>query len=121
MALTVNHPFNEAVIYGQVANVSSTSVVYVPAPTRGKIIKVGAVVSSTVSTAPATVTTSIAGTNITGGVFTIASAATAGTVNTAVPTAANTCNEDDYIGFVVSGSGTAGGPVTCFAVIRKYA
>ena len=121
MALTVNHPLNEQVIYGQVASVSSTSIVYVPAPFRGTIVKVGTVVSSTVSTAPATVTTSIAGTNITGGVITIASAATAGTNNTAVPTAANNCVEDDYIGFTFSGTGTTGGPVTCYAVIRKNA
>lgn len=119
MALPNTHPFNEQTLWGQVASVSSTSVVYIRAPARGKILKVGTVLSSAASTADATVTTSIAGTNITGGVVTITqSGSAAGNVSSATPTAANTCNEDDNIGFTFSGTGTVGGPVTCFAVFR---
>ena len=119
MALPVNHVLNEQTISSSVASVSSTSVVYVRAPFRGKIVKVGTTLSTSSATADATVTTSIAGTNITGGVVTITqSGSAAGLTSTAVPTAVNTCNEDDYIGFTFSGSGTSGGPVTCWAVIR---
>ena len=119
MALPVNHVLYEQTIWGQVASVSSTSVVYLRAPFRGKIVKVGNTLSSASSTADATCTTSIAGTNITGGVITdTQSGSAAGSTFTAIPTAANTCNEDDYVGFTFSGTGTAGGPVTCWAVVR---
>ena len=118
MALSGTHDLREHVIYAQVENVSSTSVVYARAPFRGSIVKVGVVLSSAASTADATCTTSLAGTNITNGVVTVTqSGSAAGSVFTSTPSAANTCNEDDKIGFTFSGSGTAGGPVTCFAVV----
>lgn len=120
MALSGTHDLREQVVYAQVANVSSTSVVYSRAPFRGTVTKVGVVLSSAASTADATCTTSLAGTNITNGVVTVTqSGSAAGSVFTSTPSAANTCNEDDNIGFTFSGSGTAGGPVTCFAVVRR--
>lgn len=119
MTLPVNHVFTEQVVYAQVASVSSTSVVYTRLPFRGKVVKVGNTLSTSSATADATCTTSIAGTNITGGVIIdTQSGSAAGSTFTAIPTAANTCNEDDFIGFTFSGSGTSGGPVTCWAVVR---
>ena len=119
MALPVNHPFTEVTIQGSVASVSSTSVLYMRLPFRGKVTKVGATLSTSSATADATCTTSIAGTNITGGVVTITqSGSAAGSTFSAVPTAANTCNEDDYMGFTFSGTGTSGGPVSVWANVR---
>lgn len=120
MAVQSTHELRRQMIAGQVATVSSTSVVYVRAPFRGKVIKVGATLSSAASTADATCTTSIAGTNITNGVITVTqSGSAAGSTFTATPSAANTCNEDDYIAFTFSGSGTAGGPVTVWADVQR--
>jgi len=120
MALTSNHNLTDQVVYAQASNVSSTSVVYTRAPFRGVITKVGVVLSSAASTADATCTTSLAGTNITNGVVTVTqSGSAAGSTFSASPSAANRCNEDDNIGFTFSGSGTAGGPVTCWAVVRR--
>ena len=120
MALPIVHPLAETVVYAQVASVASTSVVYTRAPFRGKVTKVGNTFSSASTTADATCTTSIAGTNITGGVvIDTQSASAAGSTFSASPTAANACNEDDNIGFTFSGSGTGGGPVTCWAVVIR--
>lgn len=120
MALQGTHDLREHTIWGQVANVSSTSVVYSRAPFRGKIVKVGVTLSAASASADATCTTNIAGTNITGGVVTVTqSGSAAGSTFTALPTAANVANEDDYVGFTFSGSGTAGGPVTVWAKIVR--
>lgn len=120
MALQTTHDLREHTIWGQVANVSSTSVVYSRAPFRGRIVKVGVTLSSAASTADATCTTSIAGTNITGGVVTVTqSGSAAGSTFTANSTGANVCNEDDNVGFTFSGSGTAGGPVTVWAKVVR--
>lgn len=120
MALPVNHPFNEVPVTGSCLDVSTGKAGVIRAPFRGQIVKVGVMVGSVVSTADATCTTSIAGTAITGGVLTITTAASAiGDNFSAVPTAANVCNEDDIIKFAMTGSGTAGGHVHCYAVIRK--
>lgn len=120
MALPEVHPLNEAIVYANAVNCSSTSLAYARAPFRGKVLKVFSVIGSVLSTADATVTTSINGTAITTGVLTITqSGSAAGDVDTALPTAANNVNEDDYIGFVFSGTGTAGGPVQVGAVIRR--
>ena len=120
MPLQVSHPLQEVEVYGQLASVSSTSVLSMHAPFQGRVIKVGAVLGAAASTADATLTTNIAGTAITGGVVTVTQAASAaGSTFTATPTGANTCNEDDPIGVVVTGTGTAGGPVTVFAKIRR--
>ena len=120
MALPTFHRFSTRKVYGQAANVSSTSTVSVPAPQRGIITEVGAMLSAAASTADATVTTSIAGTAITGGVITITqSGSAAGSTFTAIPTALRRVAENDEIRFAFSGSGTAGGPVTVWATIRE--
>jgi hypothetical protein len=103
-----------------VPTVSSTSVVSIPAPYAGRIIKVGAQLGAASASADATVTTDVNGTAMTGGQFVITQAGSArGTTGSALPSALNTCNEDDSIGFVFSGSGTGGGTVTVFAEIRR--
>ena len=120
MALPVIHRLSTRKVYGQVSNVSSTSTLSMPAPIKGIITEVGTMLGAAASTADATVTTSIAGTAITGGVITITqSGSAAGTTSTATPTAARRVQENDEIRFVFSGSGTAGGPVLCWATVRE--
>jgi hypothetical protein len=133
MALTVNHPFHEQTVHGSAASVVTGVSGVVRAPFRGKVVEVGTMIGSVVSTADATVTVSIAGTAITGGSFVITQSGSAigdldfasafgvgnnGVTANATITAANTCNEGDLIKFAMTGSGTAGGNVYCYAVVR---
>jgi hypothetical protein len=119
MALPKNIPFDVVQVEGGAASVDNGGNGCVRAPFRGTVLEVGTIIGSAVSTADATVTTSIAGTDITGGQFTITqSGSSAGQLNNAFPTGANFCNEGDSIRFAFSGSGTGGGQVYCYAVIK---
>lgn len=120
MALPVTHPLDEVVIATTAASAANGVFGVMRAPFRGKVLKVGTMIGSVLSTADATVTTTIAGNAITGGAFVITqSSSAAGDHDSATPTAANMCNEDDLIRFAFTGSGTAGGHVYCYAVIRR--
>lgn len=119
MALPVNHRFDERVIQTTAASVATGIAGVARAPFRGKIVEIGTMLGSVISSADATCTTSIAGSNITGGVLTITQSSSAiGDLDNAVPTGANICNEGDLIKWLFSGSGTAGGHVYCYAVIQ---
>lgn len=120
MPLPTTSPLFETVIDTTALSVATGVSGVMRAPFRGKIVKVGTMIGSVVSTADATVTTSIAGTAVTGGAFVITQSGSAiGDHDTATPTAANFCNEDDLIRFAMTGSGTAGGHVYCYAVIQR--
>jgi hypothetical protein len=119
MALAVNHPLDEVVVYCHAADISTAGSSFSRAPFRGKVIKVGSIIKNAITVADNTVTTKIAGTAITGGVITVTqSGSAAGQVNTATPTGANNCNEDDNIEFAYTGSTTTC-QTTFFAVIRR--
>lgn len=119
MALPVNHPFNEVVVDTTAASVVTAIAGVTRAPFRGRIVEVGTIIGSVVSTADATVTTSINATAVTGGSFVITQSGSAiGDLDNAIPTGANNVVEGDLIKFVMSGSGTAGGHVYCYAVVR---
>jgi hypothetical protein len=119
MALTVNHPtLKEVRLTSYSPSVGASPVVaYTTAPFRGKIVKFGAVLGGTL-TGDATVTLSIGGTNVTGTLTLTASGSAGGSVFTATPTAANTCNEDDAVAFT-SASGTGASiPAQYFAIVQ---
>ena len=131
----VYHPINESYYQTSKADVAAGSSV-IRAPFSGKIVEIGTMIGSAVTTADATVTTSIAGTAITGGAFVITQSASAigdldaasitgvvgnGVAANATITGANTCREGDVIKFAFTGSGTAGGHVHCYAVIQQGA
>lgn len=133
MALPVSHPLDEVMVTGSKVDVTAASAV-IRAPFKGTIKEVGTMLGSVASTADATVTTSIAGTAITGGSWVITqsgsaigdldAAAVSGVVANGVAanstiTGANTCLEGDVIKFAFTGTGTAGGHVHCYAVIRR--
>jgi hypothetical protein len=120
MALPTPHPIHEVVVYGSTVDVTTGKTGACRAPFTGRVVKVGAIIGAAIAAADATNTVSIAGVAVTGGAFVMATAASAaGTVFTAVPTGANTCNEDDPITFALTGSGTAGGHCMHFAVVRR--
>jgi hypothetical protein len=119
MALPVTHRFDERLLQTTAASVANGISGVARAPCRGQITEVGTMIGSVVATADATCTTSIAGTAITGGSFVITQAASAiGDLDNALPTAANVCNEGDTIKFAFTGTGTAGGHVYCYAVLK---
>jgi hypothetical protein len=134
MALPIAHPLGEVVIDCSSVDCSTGKAGVLRAPFKGRIVEIGTMLGSVLSTADATVTTSIAGTAITGGAFVItqsgsaigdlAAASVSGIVANGVAakatiTAANTCLEGDLVKFAMTGSGTAGGPTYCYAVFRR--
>jgi hypothetical protein len=121
MPLPTNHPLNESIVYAHSPSVGGSPVTaYARAPFRGKVIKVGSVLYGAITTADATVATTINGTAITGGSITITqSGSAAGQVHTATPTGANDVNEDDTISFPPAGASGANVAAQFFAVIRR--
>lgn len=119
MALPTNHTFTEIIVPVYAHDISTAGSSFGRAPCRGKVIKLVSVIKNAITAADSTVTCKIAGTSITTGVITITqSGSAAGQVNSALPTAANTCNEDDNIEFAYTGSSTAC-PTMFYAVIQK--
>jgi hypothetical protein len=119
MTLPTNHPLNEKIVWAYMADVSTASSAFAPATVRGKIVKMGSVIYNAITGADSAVTSKIAGTAITGGSWTITqSGSAAGDVDTAVPTAAYTVNEDDNIEFISDGASSTTCPAMFFAVIR---
>lgn len=128
MALPVTHPFHERNVTGSALSVATGISGVMRAPFRGKVLQLGTMIGSVVSTADATCTVSIAGTAVTGGSFVITQSGSAigdldfvstdGIGANGAITAVNNCNEGDLINFAFTGSGTAGGHVHCYAIIR---
>jgi hypothetical protein len=116
MALPELHPVNEAVVFAHSGQIGAApAAAYARVPFRGKVLKVGVVQSGAV-TGTGTVATAVNGNAIPGSSLSVSGAA--GTLFTAVPTAANDVNEDDIISFTPSGAtGSATGAF--FAVIRR--
>lgn len=118
MAYPTKRTFNTIRVYAHMADVSAAGSAFTVAPCRGRIVKMGSVIHVAITSADSAITSKIAGTAITGGAWTItASGAAAGDVDTAVPTAANYCNEDDNIEFITDGGSSTTAPTTFFADI----
>jgi hypothetical protein len=133
MALPISHPLDEVVVSTSAASLAAGSAV-ARAPFKGRVVEVGSMIGGVVTTADATVTTSIAGTAITGGAFVITQSASAigdldgasvsgvianGVTANSTITGANTCLEGDVIKFAITGTATVGGPVHLYAVVRR--
>ena len=121
MALTDLHPLSEIFVYAHSPSVGSSAVnAFTVSPVRGKVVKVGCVLVSGVSTSNLLVTTSIGDTAITGGGFTItASGSVAGSMGSATPTGGNAVVEGDIIKFAPSVAAGTTVPATFYAVIRR--
>ena len=119
MALPVNHPLNEIVVWAYMADVSAASSAFTVAPVTGKIVEMGSVIYVAITGADAAITSKIAGTAVTGGSWTITqSGAAAGDVDTATPTAANGVAEGQNIEFITDGASSTTSPAMFFARIR---
>lgn len=134
MALPVSHSLDEVMLTGAALDCSTGKAIVVPAPFKGRVVEVGTLLGSVLSTADATATASIAGTAITGGAFVLATASAAigdldaastsgivanGVAANATITGANTCNEGDVCKIAFTGSGTAGGVVAGWFRFRR--
>ena len=121
MALPSNHPLTIVQLFAHTPSVGASPVAgYTRSHVRGKVIEVGVVLGGTITTADATIATTINGTAITGGSLTATAAGSVGGSRfSAMPTAANDVNEGDYISFTPSGASGASIPATFYAVIRK--
>jgi len=119
MSLPDPRPFNIIRVFAYTADSSTAGSAFAVSPCRGKIIKMGSVTGAAVTTADTAITSKIAGTLVTGGAWTIAfTSAAAGDVDTAIPSGANSVNEDDNIEFISDGAGSGTVPTTYFADIR---
>lgn len=113
---------NDRYVFAYMADVSTASSAFVPAPCRGKIIKMGSALYAAITGADSAITTEINGTAVTGGAWTITqSGSAAGDVDTAEPTAANVVNEGDTIEFISDGASSTTAPMMFYAVIREQA
>ncbi|UFW75508.1 hypothetical protein [Bradyrhizobium sp. WU425] len=128
MALPFAHPLTDEALSTTAVSVATGVAGVIRAPFKGKLIAVGTMIGSVIATADATCTVSIAGTAVTGGSFVVALSGTVigdhdyasvydPNANAAI-TGANLVNENDVIKFAFTGSGTGGGNVHCYAVVR---
>jgi|AraplaMF_Col_mMF_1032025.scaffolds.fasta_scaffold00246_67 hypothetical protein len=134
MALPISHPLQEMVLDGTVAS-AANAVLTLRAPFKGRILEVGTMIGSATVSNDATVTTTIAGTAVTGGSFVITQSGSAAgdldaasvsgvvangvTANSTI-TGANTFNEGDSIRLAITGSGaTGGGILYYYAVVAR--
>lgn len=129
MPLPTGHPLDEMMVTGAATSVATGVSGVIRAPFKGRLLAAGSMIGSTVATADATCTVSIAGTAVGGGAFVITQSGSAigdhdfASVNdptaNATITGANTFNENDLIKFAFTGSGTGGGTTHVYAVCRR--
>lgn len=101
-----------------IADGTAEAVYYLVCPHAGTIAKIYTVIDGVVSTADITVTAAIGATPVTGGVVTIATAASAaGDIDSATPSAANVVTAGQAINLTVTGGGSGGSPRIHVAVV----
>jgi hypothetical protein len=121
MTLPTTHNLKEDTIYAFSASIGSSPVAaYARVGFRGQIVKLGAIAAGIITTSDCSIATTVTGTSITGGTFTLpVASAAAGQLNSTTPTALTTVTEDDYISFTPSGASGSSIPATFFAVITR--
>lgn len=105
MALPENRPLSENCINVTMADLSTSSTVYIASPWRGRIVRYYSAITNAITTADGSVSLTINGTAVTGSTITVTqSGSAAGDVDSAIPTGANYVKEGDYIGVVTTGA-----------------
>ena len=108
---------NDYFVYGEIADISTASSTFVAVPDGGKIITA---LQGAISSANAAITFEIGGTAVTGGGITVAhSGSAAGTVDSAVPTAANELAEGETIEMITDGASSGAKKLCVTFVIRR--
>jgi len=111
---------NDYFLTARLADVSAASSVNLSVPDDGKIVKIISVLGGAITTANAAVTTSINGTTVTGGGFTVAfTSSAAGDIDTAEPTALNSVSEGDFITITSDGGSSTSQPIDVTVIIRR--
>lgn len=111
---------NDYFLTATLADVSAASSVNIAVPDDGKIIKIISVLGGAITTANAAVTSSINGTAVTGGGFTVAhTSSAAGDIDTAEPTAANNVSEGQFITITSDGGSSTSQPIEITVIIRR--
>lgn len=120
MSLPNNHPLNERTISCFTTSVGGTPIAaHVPAPFRGKLIKVESILGGAITSADATIAVAIGGNAVTGGAITITQSGSAvGDYDSAIPSGANEVNEGDVVSFTPSSASGANIPCHFFATFR---
>lgn len=91
----------------KIDDISTADQEYIAPGFTGKIVNIATCISGAITNADADITVKINGTAVTGGVVTVAvSGSAAGTVDSAVPTGANTFSPTDHIEVETDGAST---------------
>lgn len=118
LVTTTAAELNETFVSINVTDLSAEATYYMVMPHAGSITKIWSVTNAAVATADVTLTFKIGATAITGGVVTIATAASAaGDVDSATPSALNIVTAGQAINFVVTGGGSGGTPLGHVVVV----
>jgi hypothetical protein len=105
MALPNNRPLTESAITVTMADLSTSSSVFVASPWRGKIVRVYSAIANAITTANGSWSLEINNVAVTGSTGTVTQInSAAGDVDIATPTGANTVNEGDTIEVITTGA-----------------
>ena len=111
---------NDYFITAKIADISTASSTFVPIPDGGKVIKIFTALQAVIATANGGISFEIGGTAITGGGITVAySGSAAGTVDSAIPTAANDVAEEGTIEMITDGASSNAIVLYITFVIRR--
>ena len=111
---------NDYFLTSTIADISTASSTFVAVPDGGKIIKIITALQGAITSVNAGISFEIGGTAITGGGITVAySGSAAGTVDSAIPTAANDVLEDGTIEMITDGASSGAKKLVVTFVIRR--
>jgi transketolase C-terminal domain/subunit len=122
MAYPVNRPISEIAIVGHMADLATAnSTAYIVATHRGRLVRAYSIIANAITTADATITVNVNGTEV-GEIVVTQSGSAAGDVDSATFNAlstANYVNEGDLITFVSDGEADTTTITRCTAVIDR--
>ena len=109
---------NDYFITAEIEDVSTASSTFVAVPDGGKIVKILSANQATI-TGTAALSFEIGGTSVTGGGISIVASGSAGAIDTAEPTGANTVTEGGSIEMITDGGSSNTSKAVVTFVIRR--
>lgn len=111
---------NDYFLTAKITDISTAGSTFVAVPDGGRIVKIITTIKNSISSANAVLSFEIGGTAVTGGGITVAqSGSAAGTVDTALPTAANRVEEDGTIEMITNGGSSTACECVVTFIIRR--